>query len=287
MAECCLRIGRLEEAMSMADRYLSSHLERGTRGLQLGRAYEVRARVAIAMRDEPALERYAQLCAAEYRGSRNALLSHKYHALLREADGAGVRVLSGQRAAADFSSAASTYDPVQTLRSRLLGAAGSDERARQALALLVEAHGATAGYLFSTREGRLELLAASLEDEPSLELVRTLEACVADLSAPVAAHDEAEDEVTAFLQPLDAGEPVAVATAFEAITEAATATHRIERKNAVSTDGFEALPLFAAPSSQPVLVALAALRFDDGSRKAVPGSLLSAFADALAQHELA
>jgi hypothetical protein len=286
MAESYLHAGRPQDARRLADEHLALHLAQGTGGLQLGLAYETLTRVAIAMHDEAAVLRYAQLCAEEYKGSRNALLSRKYQQLMREADEAGVAVGTTQRHAADFTAAMSAADDsAQTLHSRLLSAVGGAERSEQALRLLLETHGAVAGYLFRTHEGQLELLAASNEDEPSLELVRTLEGCLVTLTQAVQTTQDVADEEATLMQPLGEAAEVAESTAFENAEDSSALSARLGAQLDVNVDGFEPLPLFAKSDGERVLVALAALRFERGSRRVVPSSTLAAFAEALRKLE--
>lgn len=281
VAEACLRSGRLEEAGRMADEHLARQLALGTRGLQLGIAHETRARVAIAMRDEAGLQHHAQLCAAEYKDSRNALLSRKYQQLMRDADAAGVTVAALQRHAADFTASARLGEGALTLHSRMLSALDSEERHGHALRLLLDAHGADEGFLFDARGGRLTLLAGSTPREPSADLIRTLEGCLAALSQ---ARVKVDDSDAAATQVYDRNQ-AAEATAFEA-GEDVDARSDAARYDA-QVDGFDPLPLFASRGGQRSLVALAALRFDaSSSRRVVSNDVLAAFGDALASDDL-
>ena len=64
-------------------------LKLGSSGLHLGLAYETRARVAGRARDEQAFERFAQLCAEQYRLSENRALCARYDRLVERGQGGG------------------------------------------------------------------------------------------------------------------------------------------------------------------------------------------------------
>jgi hypothetical protein len=279
MAECCVRAGHLQDATRMADEHLRRQLEFGTQGLQLGLAYETCARVAIRRGDEAGLHRYAQLCAAQYKGSRNALLGRKYQQLMHEADAAGVAVPPAQRGAADISSVHSATDPIHRLRSELLTAVAG-ERAQRALQLLLEMHGAVAGYLFATRHEKVELLAASIADEPSPELMGTLTGYLASLSQASTSKPEVANERPVKEQPTPEA-PGTDCTVFESVQQDAMHTSGFDPHSEFRGEGFEAVPLFVESGTERVLVALAALRFEGDSRSALPQRILAAFADAL------
>jgi tetratricopeptide (TPR) repeat protein len=175
-AEALSKAGRLEEALRMADEHVSGHLTRGTKGLQLGLAYEMRARVAIAMKDELSLRRYAELCALEYKTGHNLTLSAKYQTLMREAEVGGISVTSGlQQAMADGSVGGATKLTGRSTESRLLTCVGTEERAEESMRLLLELTGASSGYLFLVRGGRLELAAPLdlADDEAALRAMLT------------------------------------------------------------------------------------------------------------------
>lgn len=88
-AEALTRVGRHADARRMIDRYLDSQHQVGARGLRLGIAYETAARVAEAAGDTVASQRYAELCALEYKGGRDLLLKAKLERLAKEIDSDG------------------------------------------------------------------------------------------------------------------------------------------------------------------------------------------------------
>lgn len=81
--------GELAEAQRLINASIDGMKDYGTRGLRLCIAYETRARLAIAMRDEAALAEFARLCALEYGGNpsqRDLMLNPRYERLMREAE---------------------------------------------------------------------------------------------------------------------------------------------------------------------------------------------------------
>jgi hypothetical protein len=169
-AEALLKAGRLEEALRMAEEHVTGHLARGTKGLLLGLAYEMRARVAIAMKDEPSLRHHAELCALEYRTGHNLTLSANYQALMREAELGGISVSSGLQHAVDGAIGGATKLTGRSTESRLLTCVGTEERAEESMRLLLELTGASRGYLFLVRAAQLELAAPldTIPDEAGL-----------------------------------------------------------------------------------------------------------------------
>jgi hypothetical protein len=259
VAEALTRVGRVAEALSMIEEHIELLKAQRAAGLLLGLAYEARARVAIVTNDEEAIRHYAQLCAQEYKGSRNPALNTKYKGLIREAESAGVMVTTGLQQAigttgdfmlGEISRATQLAD--HTLSSRLIGCADRAQRAREALRLLLENAGAAGGFLFEQDAGTLEMLAMVEEDAPSADLLRALASCIPSSPAEV---DDA-------------------ATSFEAL-------------------GADAQPssiMHAGRIYEPMLIArepalLAVLRYATPDRTVVRRELLDAMASALAEDE--
>lgn len=158
-ADALTRIGRTQDALVMIEQYIDMHQRAGTRGLRLGLAYETRARLAIAMHDEQAVQQYTRLCAQQYKGGRHLALLNRYARLLREADAGGIALTTGLRFGADLQSSALHTQTAHTVQSRLFGCVGAAERAEAGLRVLLEASGAEQGYLFGLRDNRLHQLA--------------------------------------------------------------------------------------------------------------------------------
>ena len=89
-------------AVELADMLIQSWKSLGTVGLNLGLAYETRARVALAMKEQQDFATYARLCAEHYRAKRNPALAAKYARLIHEAEKAGMRDIGGEKAGWDI-----------------------------------------------------------------------------------------------------------------------------------------------------------------------------------------
>ena len=162
LADAMTGVGRLDEALELADGCIREYVAAGVRGLTVGLAYETRARVALAMRDSAAFHTFAARCGEEYRRGENPTTSAKYERLMRDAEAAGMRGLADETKGLDpFVPPSLLTASASTAASRLLACTTGMERAREALSLLMESAGAHAGYLFGLREGGLVPLASS------------------------------------------------------------------------------------------------------------------------------
>jgi hypothetical protein len=94
-AEALARAGRTQEARRRIDGMLELYNASGIGGLILGLTYESAARIALAADDEAAFSRYAELCAAEYKGGRDLMLQAKHERLMKEAHDASWAVGAG------------------------------------------------------------------------------------------------------------------------------------------------------------------------------------------------
>jgi hypothetical protein len=118
------------------------------RGLYLGVAHEVRARIALRQEDMAAFARHAELCGQYFLAHKNTALTAKYHRLLNE----GRRRIGAhaERSGVTPDSAAS-YGGTR-VELALAGCSSGDQRARLALTLLTRQSGAVAGALFMLRD---------------------------------------------------------------------------------------------------------------------------------------
>jgi hypothetical protein len=97
-AEAALLAGRTEDALRLMDRCVAWHERYGPGGIPQMLSYEARARVAIAMRDQPGLQHYFDLCAEQFGSRRDAALSRKYERLKEEAEEVGLTLAPPARA---------------------------------------------------------------------------------------------------------------------------------------------------------------------------------------------
>jgi Protein kinase domain/AAA ATPase domain len=170
--------GECDEAVLTLDGVISEAQRLGRAGLALASLFETRAWVAIRMSDSAAFERYAELCAHEYKRAENPALGAKLVRLLDDAkqqDVGAAAPLAPLRELMQLSAAESEYD---TVHSRMLECVDSIDRARCALTLLLQSTESACGYLFGLR-GPKPVLLAALPDVPiDPGMTHWLEDCV-------------------------------------------------------------------------------------------------------------
>jgi hypothetical protein len=167
-------LGEQSAAEARLERIIAAQREFGVTGLNLGLSYEARARIAIWCDDRCAVEKYAQLTAAEYGHSRGSALGARYERLRLEAQSHGVTTLRPKNPVHDSGHASIGRDldnaPVtvdSSLGQRLAAITDHTERAHYALQLLCAAHAARHGHLYLMRDGRLTYAATCGTDSPS------------------------------------------------------------------------------------------------------------------------
>jgi tetratricopeptide (TPR) repeat protein len=159
------KLGQHARAAEQLDQVIAAREKLGSRGLNLGWAYEQRARVALWMGDRAAFVEAADGCAREYgKGRGVAAFAAKYEALCEEARHLGIGspselppqiTGSGVHTAADDEAG--------------FGSAAFERRCAEALALLVRESGADGGTLYRSGErGELVRCASTADgDAPS------------------------------------------------------------------------------------------------------------------------
>jgi tetratricopeptide (TPR) repeat protein len=193
------KLGRRDPAESAADAVIAELRRLGSEGLILAAAYEVRARVAIVFRDEPAFERNAALCAQQLRLGASRVLSAKYERLKQDAQRAELRLalelpeLQGRTETLSVSYLTSLLDVCRT----------ADDRDQQVLAVVLQHCGANEGFLYRLGEDGVELSAKMGERSPASELVETVRDYLEE-------ETRADDMCTASLDP---GSPQSLAPA--------------------------------------------------------------------------
>lgn len=177
-AEALAATGQVQQAEQLIEQSLADPTLLGNRGTRLGRAYESRARVALAAGDSANFGHYAQLCAAEYLGGRSPGLRARYERLLRSAAALGISGPGMQPVSPAAEEADEPNDEARTVYSRMLTCVSPAERAEQALQLLVEAMGARTGYLFGLRSSRAQLLFSPEGNTSPPALTSMIEECL-------------------------------------------------------------------------------------------------------------
>jgi hypothetical protein len=159
-AEALLVSNRASEAAALAESLIEAVCARGVRGLALGAVYELRARAALALRDENAFYAYCQRCATEYRTDLNPAVAARYQRLIRNA-----RSFRNDTQAS-FAPRCSANDVTARIRSRLVECEDAISRARCVLAILAENTLASEAYFYALRGAKPELVCA-LPEQPA------------------------------------------------------------------------------------------------------------------------
>ena len=161
--------GDFSAAAARLDALIEEQLELGVSGLYLGVTYEARSYVAIWARDLTALEKYAELTAAEYQHARGSPLGARYERLMEEArrvDARKLSLLAPSVAARNIiGEIFSDTSPATVVTEAMRGAEGARDRAARALALLCKRQRSHDGQLYVFAESRLAL-AASYQPKP-------------------------------------------------------------------------------------------------------------------------
>jgi tetratricopeptide (TPR) repeat protein len=188
------RLGEHARAAARLDAVILARQALGSRGLNLGWAYEQRARVAVWMNDREAFVRAAEGCGREYgKGRGTAAFAGRYEALCAESRQAGMgspSLLPPQKLAAGAESTAfSTRGPATTGTEAWL-----DMCYAEALATLVRESGAEDGVLFrASGRGALVRCAATAVEDPDADL----HSVAASAFSSSGEHDPDEDATAA------------------------------------------------------------------------------------------
>jgi tetratricopeptide (TPR) repeat protein len=158
-----------------------------------GSLHEARARVALSADDRPAFLHHCHMVDAWFRPTRNPVLIARYERLVES--GETSRPISEQQVAQEVTRRASAaMDPLEmlkrTVRTLIAQSSSPAERTARALEFLVQAASAASGYLYTSREGQLVLVAPSYGDEPPDIVLETLEQAVARILRGEAPADD-------------------------------------------------------------------------------------------------
>jgi tRNA A-37 threonylcarbamoyl transferase component Bud32/tetratricopeptide (TPR) repeat protein len=151
------RADRIDAALANISNAIEFLSAEASMSVQLGVAYEVRAQIAIGMRDAEAFSKFSELCLQQYRIGNQAGLLSRHDKLMRAARRANLIV--GPKSA-EFAITPRSGDDVQSTVSTVLGSAhGPEERAERALALLGRFSRCDVGYLYILQRGGPALVA--------------------------------------------------------------------------------------------------------------------------------
>jgi len=132
-----------EHAIVDADAVIQSFESMGSTGINLGLAYEIRAKVASFMKDKTAFSKYADRCAEQYSAYGNPALTARYEKLAQ----------SIADSAVPYSKQPGISVANRTLVSdRLAACQNAEERAQCVLKIILEKTSATEGFLYTMRK---------------------------------------------------------------------------------------------------------------------------------------
>jgi hypothetical protein len=165
------RLGNFTQALQYLTENITRSLRHGMGGINLGVAYEFRARVAIWMKDEEAFARDAELCAEHYHaGGGSPELTARMEALFAEARKHGVVEAHWQ--SRELSPTHLTHAQVE-LRDRLVDCQDAASRYLQTLLAIAQSANCPGGFFFAN-EGEAVVLLAMSEDCTETPAVRAL-----------------------------------------------------------------------------------------------------------------
>jgi hypothetical protein len=183
LAVALARLGETAEAEQLADLVVSTFVALGTTGLNLGLAYETRARVAMYSGDRAHFELFLNLCSRFYRAGSAGPLAARCERLVREerfVNGAAADPVS-IRASGEYTAVAASVSRIAT---RLDISTDPRQRAQAALELLLEDSGAAEGFLLGVCSGELVLKARIGGAELSPSMLALAKRYLADQCRP-------------------------------------------------------------------------------------------------------
>ncbi|MDD9946413.1 MAG: serine/threonine-protein kinase [Myxococcales bacterium] len=153
MAAAEAAAGECAAAMARIEGIIASWRTQGIGGVELGRAYEVAARIAIKKADRARFGEFERLCGAEYLRGQTPSLVGKYEALMHAAG----------RVFAEAEPDPRREDPsvLRLMHAELVGLGDAKRLATRSLELLVEMTGASEGWLFWQTADGPRLIAAT------------------------------------------------------------------------------------------------------------------------------
>jgi tetratricopeptide (TPR) repeat protein len=161
------KVGDYARGVTRLEALIADQKRLGVVGLILGASYEARARIAIWAGDEPALAKYADLTAREYRHGLRSPLGARWEQLMAEARRVSKRATTQL---ADFEgtglSTRRGTTTAEAVSDSLGGSSTPQDRAQRTLKLLCDDRGATVGYLYLVAGAGLTLVASQGSSEP-------------------------------------------------------------------------------------------------------------------------
>jgi hypothetical protein len=191
VVRCEAALGQFDAAWERVERVIAEQKQLGVTGLQLGRSYELAARIAVLARNTESFKTYGGLAREEYRPGKSSVLGALYERLVDDARRAGML----DRPETPVESGPMSEDLTrQKVTTALAGCNGTRERARRALELLCEGTPPLRGHLLLLTETGLSLAASNTRLDSHTDLVafaqETMEADLESADAKTTALEE-------------------------------------------------------------------------------------------------
>jgi tetratricopeptide (TPR) repeat protein len=273
------RAGQHARALAVIGSAIENAERIGMSGLPLGVMYEKRARIASMAQDIAAFDKFAELCAAEYRKGNNPALSARFTRMLEEtAPPTAAQVSVAPRPLLLLQTG--HPEETNTVRGRLFECNDRADRARCALTLLLQSSDSFQGYLYTVDASGVAPLASLPEQDSD----RDMQAWLARWVRSESESNDTED-VTANLSdpPIY---PEGAATHARAETETLTASPQtvVNAFSDASGVTFEAVLLIADRPEERRIAAVLAMRVQRGGQRRPPYPLLNEIAELMLEH---
>jgi hypothetical protein len=170
------KLGRFEAASMRVEAVIAEQTALGVTGLQLGRSYEVAARVALQVNDGERFHRFAALAREQYHPGKSSVLGALYERLMDE--GRQARLVEFDPAAAGDQESHSHGRSTGDLESLMADCTNARERAERALGLLCDGDPPTRGHLLLCTAEGLALVASNTACNSVTEIVSFASGCL-------------------------------------------------------------------------------------------------------------
>jgi hypothetical protein len=158
------RAGEHARAVRLLDNAIAHSQDVGRKGIPIGALYFGRARLAIAANDRTEFEHFAELCAEEFKSTRNPSMTARFERLLQEAARSALATEIQSPNVRELLEMARVPSVYVTLQSRMDECFDMGDRARCALTLLLEHVQRFEGQLYGVYGQEIKLLAALPEE---------------------------------------------------------------------------------------------------------------------------
>lgn len=177
------KLGDFASACARMEQMIDARVARDANGVALGSVHEMRARIALWMRDMPAFERHARLCAQHFgKSGGEPALAAKYDRLMQEARHHGLpldaELADAMASHTTVERTGTTHELPALVRSAITACRSRRARVQRALELIVNDASAQNGELFLLAGGALELAASTAEGLGGVEWIAALSGMV-------------------------------------------------------------------------------------------------------------